>query len=423
MIHAASLRTRLTAAMLLYLIAVTLAVAAHGYIVNERAEHLVWESLLESELAHFTTRQAAEPSYRWSDTDTIKLYGRLSGTPVPAGFAGLSPGVHDEVLASGGQYVALVTGEGRGSTVLALEISDIERRERNLTSTVTGSVIAAVVLLGLLAYAGVGWLMRPLTSMASTIASFSPDAAGQRLAIDRGTPREARVIADSLNGYLEKLDEFVERERAFVKMASHELRTPIAVMSGSAEVALDLDSTDAAVVPYLEHILRTARDMERLVMLLVVLAKDPARLRDTEEIVDVGRLIPAIVSDHGYLAGRKELTFKLNTAAPCTIRAPEQLVRAAVGNLVRNAIENSDRGVIEIATAPDGKVSIVDPGHGMSAEEMTALYTSMARSGERGSAGIGIELISRICEHLGWRLGFASAPRRGTTATLDFRPA
>ena len=69
------LRQRITIAALAYLLLVAVVVATHGYIVNERAEHLVWESLLESELEHFNARLAVEPSYRFADTETLKLYG------------------------------------------------------------------------------------------------------------------------------------------------------------------------------------------------------------------------------------------------------------------------------------------------------------------------------------------------------------
>ena len=52
---------------------------------------------------------------------------------------------------------------------------------------------------------------------------------------------------------------------------------------------------------------------------------------------------------------------------------------------------------------------------------LSAVYTRLARSGEGvGATGIGLELISRLCEHLGWRLGFSSERSRGTTATLEF---
>jgi len=153
----------------------------------------------------------------------------------------------------------------------------------------------------------------------------------------------------------------------------------------------------------------------------VALAKDPARLRAADESVELSALIPSIVADHEFLAKHKELAFDLDVRGACAIRAPTQIARAAIGNLLRNAIENSDRGVIRIVSSSDAKVTITDPGHGMSAAEVSAVYTRLSRSGEmRGAGGIGIELISRLCEHLGWRLAFSSEPHRGTSATLDF---
>ena len=201
-------------------------------------------------------------------------------------------------------------------------------------------------------------------------------------------------------------------------MASHELRTPLAVLASSIEVEID---RRGAGDPVLTHLLNTVRDMERLVSMLVVLAKDPARLRAVDEAVDLAALIPAIVADHDFLARHKELSFALALEPTCKVAAPPLVARAAIGNLLRNAIENSDRGVIRITTSADAKVTIADPGHGMSDEEMSAVYTRLARSGESAAAatGIGLELISRLCEHLGWRLEFRSERDKGTTATLD----
>jgi signal transduction histidine kinase len=255
--------------------------------------------------------------------------------------------------------------------------------------------------------------------MAQTIADWSPDRGGQQLQMARSAPREVEVIAAALNGYLRRIDAFVERERAFVNMASHELRTPIAVISGAAEVALDAKTERKPAEVYLSHILRTARDMERLVALLVALAKDPSRLHAAAGPVDLRTLVPVIVRDHAFLAEPKELSFEVDVAAATTIQAPEQIVRAAIGNLVRNAVENSDRGVIEV-TVEGAQVRVEDPGHGMSTAEMSALYTRLARGGDMpASAGIGLELIARVCEHLSWKLSFSSKVGKGTRAVLE----
>ena len=118
----------------------------------------------------------------------------------------------------------------------------------------------------------------------------------------------------------------------------------------------------------------------------------------------------------------KDLTLVLGALPPSEIVAPVPIVQAAIGNLLRNAIENSDRGEIRIRLTQDATVTIEDPGHGMTPEEISAIYARVARGGgDREGGGIGLDLISRLCEHLGWKLDIASHAGRGTTTTLDFR--
>jgi signal transduction histidine kinase len=62
---------------------------------------------------------------------------------------------------------------------------------------------------------------------------------GQRIEVDPRGSSELHTIANALNDYLDRNEQFVERERVFISTASHELRTPIAVMTGAAELALE----------------------------------------------------------------------------------------------------------------------------------------------------------------------------------------
>jgi signal transduction histidine kinase len=413
------LRGRFTLAILVYLAIVTVVVFIHGYVVNERAEQLVWESLLRTELTHFVERRVVDPDVAWTDTENFQLYGPLSTRATPPEFAELGPGVHDEVITSTGQFIVFVTDSAEGRSVITMEISGLERAERTLMMTLGLSTGVIMAVLAIVAYFGTGWLVKPLSDIATTVASFAPNRKEQRLPLRRSAPYEAKVITQAFNEYLRRIDQFLERERSFLNMASHELRTPIAVITSSVEV--EMDRRNAGDDPFLMHILTTARDMERLVSMLLALAKDPARLRGAEEIVELAQLIPSIVADHAFLAKHKELSFAIDLEPSIKVAAPPLVARAAIGNLLRNAIENSDRGVIRIVSSKDAKVTIADPGHGMSEAEMSAVYTRLARSGEAVKAtGIGLELISRLCEHLGWRLAFSSELSKGTTATLDF---
>lgn len=171
----------------------------------------------------------------------------------------------------------------------------------------------------------------------------------------------------------------------------------------------------------LQRIQRSAREMEQLIILLLALAKDPARLVKTNKPLSLDALLPQIIDDHQHLTAGKSLQLCLAPPPPCEVHAPPGIVRAAVGNLLRNAIENSDNGRIDIRLQDDATIVIHDPGHGMGPEQISAIYTQMARGGGgRGDSGIGLELISRLCEHFGWRLDLHSDPKHGTTAVLQF---
>lgn len=417
-----SLRRRIALGLFGYITLLSIAVVIHGFVFNEYAENLVWQTLLESELDHFLERSRIDPQHRWIDTDAVSLYdGSDPRHQPPPALRGLAPGIHDEVLLDGGERVVLVREVDGKPLILALDITEVERREFDMTLTVAGSAIAMILLLGLAIAWGVSRLVRPLSNLAQRIGNLQPDQAGQRIEVPYAASAELAVIADALNDYLQRNERFVERERAFINSASHELRTPIAVIAGAAELALGQPEVTPAARNQLSRIRRTAREVEQLISLLLALAKEPARLAGISERVALDQLLPEIVEDHRHLTRDKDLTLVIARLPPCEILAPVPIVQVAIGNLLRNAIENSDRGRIVIRLDPGATVVIQDPGHGMTAEEISAIYAHMARGGGREGSGIGLDLISRLCEHLGWKLAITSHAGRGTTTTLTLQ--
>lgn len=416
------LRQRIVVGLLGYAVLLTIAVLIHGVVVNENAEQLVWQSLLGSELDHFVERSQGDPQYRWTDTETLTLFDDVAPARLPAALRDLTPGVHDDVLVDGGAYVVLVREFKGRRLILTLDIADLEQREADMAVTVLGSAAAVIALLAIAIAWGVGFLVRPLSDMAQRISTLQPDRAGERIEVTDSASAELVVIADALNDYLERNERFVERERAFIDSASHELRTPIAVIAGATELALGQADVPAAARNQLSRIQRTARDVEHLITLLLVLAKDPARLASVSDRVALDQLLPEIVDDHRHLTRDKDLTLVLDAIPPSEIVAPLPIVQAAIGNLLRNAIENSDRGEIRVRLEQGTIVVIEDPGHGMTPEEISTIYARVARGGgDRSGGGIGLDLISRLCEHLAWKLDISSRSGCGTITTLDLR--
>ncbi len=418
-----SLRNRILLAVVASMALLSVAVIFQGLVVNEYVERIVWKTLLDGELDHLLERHREEPGYRWVDSDNIALYGGPGGAPIPPALTGYGPGLHDDILVGGRDTVLLVRDIDDRPVMLALDAEPLEARERELAAV----IIAAALTTLLLATLAIGWivarLMRPLDAIAGRIAAIQPERTDRRVPVPPHASREVAVIADAFNQFIDRSDRFVDRERGFINQASHELRTPIAVIAGAATLAASEPGLPDAARGQLERIQRTAREVEQLVSLLLVLAKDPARLADASGPIRLDALLPEIVDQHRHLAEGKDLAIDVDALAPVTLVAPLPIVQAAVGNLLRNAVENSDRGRVRVRLEHPARVLIEDPGHGMSPEEISAIYARLAREGGgHDGGGIGLTLIARLCEHLDWRLDIASDHGQGTTTVLDFRP-
>ena len=316
-----SLRRRILLGLFGYAALLSIAVAIQGVVFNEHAEQLVWQTLLQSELDHFLERSRIDPQYRWTDTDTVSLYD-ASREPqrVPAVLRALPPGVHDDIAVNGSERVVMVRDVDGHRLILALDITELEAREFDMALTVAGSAITMIALLGLLIAWAVNRLLQPLSNMAVRIGELQPGDVGrpgaaQRIEVPESASAELLVIANALNDYLERNARFVERERAFIDSTSHELRTPIAVIVGATELGLEHTAEPEAVRNQLARIQRTARDVEQLISLLLVLAKDPARLASSSDRVALEQLLPEIVEDHRHLTRDKDLTLVLGAAA------------------------------------------------------------------------------------------------------------
>ena len=416
------LSRRILLGVLAYAALASLGVVVFGYLVHETAERTLWHALLEEEFDHLLARARSDDTYRWVDTDTLAFYSPDVPRAMPPALSKLRPGLHDDIIVNGRDAVVLVRDVDGGRSVLMLDISGLERREANLTLVMLGAMLILVVVLGFIIGWGADMLVSPLRDIAQRIGRLRPDRTDERIQIDDSASLEIAVIADALNDYLQRNAQFVERERAFIDSASHELRTPIAVIAGAAELASGQSEMTPSARQQLSRIRRTTRHIEHLIALLLVLAKDPLRLKDASDRIALDELLPDIVEDHRLMAEQKGLLLTLEPMPRCEVIAPMPVLQAAIGNLLRNAIENSDSGEIAIRLKPDAVVEIVDPGHGMSPEEISAIYARMARNGEREGSGIGLQLISRLCVHLGWTLEFMAEPGRGTTARLDFKP-
>lgn len=423
-INRRTLRSRIALSLLVYTLLLAAVIFASGHVINDEEEFAIQHSLLTAELDGFIQHRAHEPNYPLPRTSTLRAYVADPGSSwtIPAELRALPPGLHDEIDIASGSVTALVRDVAGQRIYMTFDLTQQEREESSMFDWTMLYLLAGASILAWAIWWLSGKLLRPVSDLAAAIDRIEPDAREQRIAVSTDSATEIATIVGAMNRFFERTDGFVLRERAFIDSVSHELRTPIAVIAGAAEVmGADAALPESSRRP-LARIRETAADIEQLIAALLVLAKAPGRLRDSSETCGLEDLVPEIVTAHEHLRGEKTMRVVVGPLVPSTIRAPVKIAQVAIANILRNAIENSDGGRVDVSVQPAGVVRIQDSGHGMSPEEIGRVYAAMARRGSGPSgSGIGLQLIRRICEHLGWTLEITPRKDQGTLVVLDMR--
>ncbi|MET0732371.1 MAG: HAMP domain-containing sensor histidine kinase [Casimicrobiaceae bacterium] len=416
-----SLRTRLVAAILLIVTAVSVACFYGAYQLVELLEDELMEARVKRELGEFARQFALAPTTPPPNAVDLKSYVLRPGDALPPAFPAWLltwPAGHYDVNDSGDKEL-FAGREDVGDTRLYL-VLDIEYVER-LESRLLGLALIAITGAWLAAIAA-GWLlarriMRPVSRLAEKVAALNPSDTTQRLG-EEFRDREIGLIAAAFDTYLERLDEFVARERAFTDEASHELRTPLAVVVSAVQLLQEDPALGDRRRARVARIGRAARQMQDLVEALLFLAREdggwkaePCALDEVlEEIADAYRdAVAEKVSLHCEIAARR------------TILIPRGMAECVVSNLVGNAILHTEKGRIDLRLEAD-RIVVQDSGVGIPPGDLQQIFVRRYRNPHSRGLGLGLYLVKRICDRLGWRIEVRSAPGAGARFDVMFAP-
>jgi signal transduction histidine kinase len=181
---------------------------------------------------------------------------------------------------------------------------------------------------------------------------------------------------------------------------------------------LSLLDASAPVVARIEH---AVEDLSETMVALLYLAREPSHQTGTPEITALHDLLPRLLADHEHLLGDKPARLGTGVIGSTFISAPEAMVRIAVSNLIRNAVENTEDGEVELSLE-DFVISVTDSGSGFNPVEAARRYRdSLRQSVPIRGQGLGLFLIGRICDRFNWKLTIEQAAHGGTRAALDVR--
>lgn len=301
---------------------------------------------------------------------------------------------------------------------------------------VTAAVVSAgVAFVGLVLLAAVGWwlsgrLLRPVRLLRDAITQVSDADFSRRIPV-RGRD-DISMLAETFNGMVDELEDAFSSQRRFLDDASHELRTPIAILRGHLEL-LDLDDPERSrrtVVMLIDELDRMRRLVDDITLLAAAARPDFV----TDQPIEADRFIDEI-ADKARPLGRRRWTVESRIEA--TFAGDKQRLTQALLQLADNAVKfTSDGDEIAFGVAHgDGtlRLWVRDTGQGIDPADAARIFErfARARSGRTTEgSGLGLSIVTAIAESHGGRVGLTSAPGTGSVFTielpgdrLDRRPA
>jgi signal transduction histidine kinase len=408
-----SLRTRflLAACVLVVVLCGAFAVAVHEFI--ELLEDEMLNRTLVREMQEFKRDVADRPEA------VPPSAGGLSGyivrrdsdrAALPREIASLSPGVHEDVVIQERVYYVAVDAADSARLYLLLDTERVDVLEGDVVGV---AVLMGLIAIGLAAALGFGMsraVMRPVTQLANDVAHLDPSRRKDRLE-NRYANREVGVIAAAFDDYMDRLERVLEREQAFTEDASHELRTPLAIISSSAELLAEEPDLSAASLERVQRIRRAANQMQSLIEALLFLARgEPAGRPQQCALDQIVREAAELVSAG---AAAKSLDLRVEVQ-PVAVTGAPVMVACVVNNLLLNAVNFTQSGSIDINLTP-GELTVRDTGIGIPPQDLSRIFERRYRGAQSRGLGLGLYLVSRICNRLGWAIETESAEGEGTT--------
>jgi heavy metal sensor kinase len=289
----------------------------------------------------------------------------------------------------------------------------------------------------LLASAGGYFLARkslaPVTLMAAQARGMGAAHMSERLKIPNPHD-ELGALALSFNELLDRLEKSFEQQRRFVADASHELRTPVAILRGETEVTLS--RPDRTPGEYRETLAILRDESQRLAHIIedlfTLTRADAGQYTLNLRELYLDELTADVLRRTRSLAISKSVTLSSSIQAELPLHADEDLLRRMLLNLLDNAIKYTPAGgKVSVDCHRDGNVyalRVTDTGPGIPPDLQPRIFERFFRAdkarsrseGDTGGAGLGLSIARWIAEAHHGRLELTHSDASGTTFTAVF---
>ena len=416
------LRSRIVLSFLLLgtLLSVLFAISTLA-LQNYLEDQLIGETLAQ-ELDDYVSQLRLDSSVVEPFYTRIQGYITRPGDPnqtVSAEVRDLPSGVHDVKISDGVFKVAIRKDEDLWA-FLIYDVSENQRIKTQLIFWLVGVVMVFSALSFMLGAWSSSHVMKPVTDLAARLDTLNEEAISERLS-KHFADDEVGQLATALDSYADRLHHLVERDREFNADVSHELRSPLTVITGATELLLAQPDLEPKVRTRLLRIARAARQSADITTALLHMVRAEQGIDKDSTAHNVGRIVNEVVHLYEPLVGNKQLVLRVEEKDRLSVIAPESVVAVTVGNLIGNAMRYTLEGEVMI-TIGNGRVKVEDTGPGIPEEDLERVFDRHYRGQNitgKGS-GLGLAIVKRLCELYGWSVQFSNRESGGLRAELRF---
>lgn len=407
------IRARLTAAFAIAMIVVLVATSLFVYLRLRADLNESINAGLRARAASGTVRAVGDPEE--SFVQTVDSNGKLIATAGAARGPVLRPDeakraikrelVFERRISGFDSPARVLTRPVHGASgsrviVAGQSLDDRDETLSNLVKSFAGGGALAVLIASILGYLLAASGLRPMEAMRRRAGDISLSGDGDLLPLPPARD-EVRRLGETLNDMLFRLRRSFERERRFVADASHELRTPIAVVKTELEGLLrshptpDVRESLTAAIDECDHLAQLAED------LLLIARSREDQLPVQREPVNISGLFGDArdrFADRAELHGRK---IRIDVNKDLIVNADPLHARRAVANLVDNALRHGDGEILLAARRMDGGAELIvsDHGPGFPGDFAPRAFERFSRADEartRSGTGLGLAIVMAV---------------------------
>ncbi len=308
--------------------------------------------------------------------------------------------------------------------------SSLELLQRDM-SRIDRLVVMGVAVVLLIAPLGgyflAGRATRPLNAIIETTARLRPSELNERLQI-RKTGDELDRLSATINSLLDRIATYLNQRRDFIANAAHELRSPLAAIRSSVEVAMNSKRSPQEYEELLLELIDECQMLETLVNQLLLLAESDANsLKTQDERVNLSQVVHSCAEMFRGVAESREIALVEETEPSIVVDGNRTYLRQVLNNLLDNALKFTPAGGrVTLRMHQDSLTGLVvldvhDTGCGIPEADQPHVFErffrgdkSRQREGQQRGTGLGLSICRAILEAHRGQISVHSAPRSGT---------